>query len=189
MSSVKSASVSAKPSGRRPTGFVHVQAANRKLRPARRFAAEGGCIGKLSVGSLAIEASDGHILGLVAWVLNLGAVTVTVTSQPELSWRVKSNAWLSDNALSALASSARSTARDEALFVTRFNAAFYTAHHTTRYGEPLLEHWRQASLPTVLSMVPQQLWVNGREYLPSLKNRSPQRTETDVVVEMPAAIR
>lgn len=170
--------------GRRPTGTVQVKALSARQRSKDGVQFESECVGTLQVGALTVKATDGHLLGLAAWVLNLGAVTVTVSAQPAHSWRVRSNAWMHDAVLDAMEGSRRAAVREEANFVCRFRTAFYTAHHASRYGEELLDFWTEKSLPKVLAIVPEPMWVNGRECLTTVSRRKFSRECKPAVEEL-----
>ena len=121
---------------------------------------EGGCRGVLTVGDCTVEAMDGHLLGLAAWVMNAGAVTVEVSKRPGSSWRVKSNAYFRDTDIQQLGHSAKAAERDEAWFVKRFATALFNGHSSARQSPEVMQWWAAKSLPQVLRLVPVHRQVN-----------------------------
>jgi len=148
------------PKTRRPTGALVISAVSAKDRPKSAVADDGGCRGVLTIGDCTIEAMDGHLLGLAAWVLNAGAITVTVSKRPEAAWRVKSNAHFSAGEIEELCYSRQLAERDEAWFVKRFATALYCAHNAARQAQGGLDRWNTESLPRVLRLVPPERQVN-----------------------------
>jgi hypothetical protein len=145
---------------RRPSGLLVVKAVRAKERPKGSVATEGGCRGVLTVGSCTIEAMDGHLLGLAAWVLDAGAVTVELSKSPGQTWRVKSNAQFLDSEIERLCYLKAHAERDEGWFVKRFDTAFYGGHNAVRAPISVPDAWTEQSLPRVLALIPEQFRVN-----------------------------
>lgn len=145
---------------RRPSGVLVVTAVSARQRPKGKFAPDGVCRGVLTVGDCTVEAMDGHLLGLAAWVMNAGAVTVQVSKRPGSSWRVKSNAHFNAGDIEQLGYSERAAERDEAWFVKRFATALFNGHSSARQSPKVMEWWAAKSLPQVLRLVPKERQVN-----------------------------
>ncbi len=145
---------------RRPSGVLHITAVSPRKRPKEALATEGGCLGVLTVGGCTVDAMDGHLLGLAAWVLNAGAVTVHLSGRPGDSWRVKSNAHFSANDIEQLGRSEKAAERDEAWFVKRFATALFSSYNAYRQPPETMDWWSSKSLPLVLRLVPVERQVN-----------------------------
>lgn len=126
------------------------------------MAEDGCCRGVLTVGNCTVEAINGHLLGLAAWMLNAGAVSIEVSRRPGHSWRVKSNAIFSDAEIERLRFGKTPAERDEGLFVVRFSTALYHAHNAARAHESAMDTWTTESLPQVLALVPKDYQVNTK---------------------------
>jgi hypothetical protein len=145
---------------RRPSGVLVITAVGPRKRPKGPIAAEGGCLGVLTVQNCTVEATDGHLLGLAAWVLNAGAVTVQVSTRPGERWRVKSNAHFNAGDIEQMGYSERAAERDEAWFVKRFATALFNGHSASRQPSDVMDWWSTKSLPKVLRLVPVERHVN-----------------------------
>lgn len=145
---------------RRPTGVLVVKAVSARKRPKGPFAMDGACRGVLTVGDCTVEAMDGHLLGLAAWVMNAGAVTVELSTRPGASWRVKSNAHFNAGDIEQMGTSAKTAERDEAWFVKRFATALFNGHSSARQSPEVMGWWATKSLPQVLQLVPKERQVN-----------------------------
>lgn len=150
------------PSGtvRRPSGVLVVTAVSARKRTRGKFALDGACRGVLTVGDCTVEAMDGHLLGLAAWVMNAGAVSVELAKRPGASWRVKSNAHFNAGDIEQMGTSAKTAERDEAWFVKRFATALFNGHSSARQSPEVMGWWATKSLPQVLQLVPKERQVN-----------------------------
>jgi hypothetical protein len=150
---------------RRPSGVLVITAVSARKRPKGPIATEGGCRGVLAVADCTVEATDGHLLGLAARVLNVGAVTVQVSKRPGDSWRVKSNAHFHAGDIEQMGSSEKAAERNEAWFVKRFATALFNGHYACRQPPGVMDWWSTNSLPQVLRLVP----LRGRSTRPSAR--------------------
>ncbi len=113
--------------------------------------------GTLTVGEYSIEADDGHLVGLAAFVMGTSYVDVQVSSFAELPLRVHSGVQLVNDSLEEASyggPSASTKERAEAWFIQRFATAFYSSSNGAGCALGLVEHWEQNALPQVLALVP-----------------------------------
>ncbi len=154
------APVVAPPSKRRLSGTLVVTAVNPRERPPGPVAEIGGCRGVLTVGRCIVEATDGQLLGLAAWVLDAGGIDINLSTVKDHSYRVESKAPFQSATIHRRRASNSLPVRDEAWFLLRFAKALYGAHLARTGPLAALDGSAKCDLAHALALVPEQFQVN-----------------------------
>ena len=114
----------------------------------------------LFAGALVIDGQefcldDGHPLGMIAYVCNVGTVTVTTPGTIEpIGLRAVSH--VAERAIENIAN------YDEKVFLKRFQSALYSCSTSKKQPQNLLDWWQKDLLPFAVSQVPEKLRINTR---------------------------
>lgn len=158
-------------STRRPFGTLVVLAVSPEERPAGPVAEVGGCRGFLTVGRCTVEATDGQLLGLVAWVMNARTVQATLSTVKEHSYRVESKTLFQSATIDRRRASSALPVRDEAWFLVRFAKALYGAYHAGIGPRAVTDAREGCYLTKAIGLVPEEFQV--RTQLPRVATWAP----------------
>ena len=133
-----------------------------------RASAQGPAYGAhFSSGDFSVWLEDPNLLGVVAYVLNVGTVRLSLPALPDRTPRVKAFEQSLPPEVIALTSRggssllARHNAEAEAQFVRRFVASLWCCYGSDREPATVVDRYRQVLLPNALKVVPKPLQGNS----------------------------
>jgi hypothetical protein len=132
-----------------------------------RASAQGPTYGAhFSSGDFSIWLEDPNLLGVVAYVLNVGTVRLSLPALPDRTPRVQAfEQRLPPEVISLTGRGgssllARHNAEAEAQFVRRFVASLWCCYGSDREPATVIDRYRQVLLPSALKVIPKPLQVN-----------------------------
>ena len=151
----------------------------------------GHYMGALHVGEFSTSFNDGHRLGMIAYILNVGNVELHLPflpnerpSLPAHRYHIPPVVWSVENPKARLARN-RQKGSTQALFVTRFASALQYSTQSVKMHRDFLDWWERDCLIPALATVPKELQVNTRflrgEYDEDGKVKPRKRPEPDRV--------
>ena len=133
-----------------------------------RASAQGPAYGAhFSSGDFSIWLEDPNLLGVVAYVLNVGTVRLSLPALPDRTPRVQAFEQSLPPEVIALTGRggssllARHNAEAEAQFVRRFVASLWCCYGSDREPATVIDRYRQVLLPNALKVIPKPLQVNS----------------------------
>jgi hypothetical protein len=120
----------------------------------------------LSSGDFSIWLEDPNLLGVVAYVLNLGTVRLSLPALPDRTPRVQAFEKSLPSEVIALTGRAspslltRHNAEAEAQFVRRFVASLRCCFGSDKEPATVIDRYRRVLLPSALKVIPKPLQVN-----------------------------
>lgn len=134
----------------------------RKHVPSSAVVQPGACRAELTFHGLSVKVGDGHIAGLVAWVLGANYVDVHLSTFPEHSHRIGPPKPLQSAALERRRASLDIAIRDEAWFTRQVDEAFLAASLAGARRQEMFAKWGSDLLSSALKLVPASHQVNTR---------------------------
>ena len=132
-----------------------------------RASAQGPAYGAhFSSGDFSIWLEDPNLLGVVAYVLNVGTVRLSLPALPDRTPRVQAfEQSLPPEVISLTGRGgssllARHNAEAEAQFVRRFVASLWCCYGSDREPATVIDRYRQVLLPNALKVIPKPLQMN-----------------------------
>ena len=148
---------------------VTVELAETDLCGKQPDVASGHYLGTMTLEGHRIQADDGHMLGMAAWLANVRTLLFISPSFPVGVPLAGSNGLpkpFADQRSRLEGQDRRGVKWDKAWaeywFATRLNTVLHTARRSKSVPVSLLEGWEQQSLPTAKGLVPQELHVHAR---------------------------
>lgn len=121
----------------------------------------------LSSGDFSTWLEDPNLLGVIAYVLNVGTVRLSLPALPDRTPRVLAFEQSLPPEVIALTGRvgpsllARHNAEAEAQFLRRFVASLRCSYGSDREPETVMDRYRQVLLPNALKVIPKPLQVNS----------------------------
>lgn len=144
-------------------GTLTLSQASRSARAPAQAPAYGA---HFSSGDFSVWLEDPNLLGVVAFVLNVGTVRLSLPALPDRTPRVQAFEQSLPPEVIALTGRggssllARHNAEAEAQFVRRFVASLWCCYGSDREPATVIDRYRQVLLPNALKVIPKPLQVN-----------------------------